>query len=546
MNRKFGRRNFLTSVALPVVGTAMPRSFLGRERRLPAVDQTINGSTQGGTLRMSNGTGDAISFHPYLTTDSNSSNYQGYVYGISMSKRDPQTLEQVPFGATWTVSDDMKTYTFTLKDMQWSDGRPITTDDFVWTYLQATTPENQYPYADNLSLISSYEARDPRTLEVTLRDALTVGLEAADSITPLPRHIWERYPWSDPSQNPEILHPSVVSGMWRLEDWQKSNHATFVANDYYFDGRPNIDTLQVMSYRTGLDAYTALKYGVIDYFPGFAPANYQEAKTLPNVTVDDWYPAAGDWGYIGFNLRRSVLKDIRVRKALAYATNRNGIISNALLGLGKPIYAGFVQESPVFTSNVEHYDFDLEKAKGLLSQAGYTPNSDDLMTMNDQPLVLKLIYPTSSAVRTRAAVIIGLQLAALGITVLAQGLDFQTYVSAIKTPPYDWDLQLGDWLATIDPYWNKDIWSEKWIPSLNASAYVNSQVEQLFDQASREFDGDRRAMLYAQIQQALAEDLPYIFLYELQEYAGFGDRVAGITPTSLGIQYNMNKWYLTS
>ncbi len=290
---------------------------------------------RGGSLMQAIVATDAKSFHPYLTTDEPSASFQGYVFGVSLSQRDPKTLEQIPFGATWTLSDDKKTYTFTLKDIQWTDGQPLTTDDFVWTYQQALKPENQYPYADNLSLIDSYVAKDPKTLVVTLKQALTVGLETADSIVPLPRHVWEKYPWSDPSKNPEIMSPSVLSGMWKLKEWKPEDHATFEANDTYFDGRPNIDTMTVRVYGTPEVAFQALKSGQLDYNPAIQPADYKSAKSLRKDAVYEWYPAVGQWSFIGFNLRRPALQDVNLRHALAYATERMGLMDLATYGLAE-------------------------------------------------------------------------------------------------------------------------------------------------------------------------------------------------------------------
>jgi peptide/nickel transport system substrate-binding protein len=537
---RFGRRRFLAG-AVAAAGAGFLAACSRSNNQTPSSSGT---AARGGTLTQAIVGTDAKSFHPYLTTDAPSAAYQGYVYGVAMSKRDPKTLEQVPFGATWTVSDDKKTYTFTLKDIKWSDGQPLTTDDFVWTYQQAIKPENKYPYVDNLALIASYTAKDPKTLVVTLNDALTVGLEAADSVTPLPRHVWEKYPWSDPSKNPEILSPTVASGMWKLKEWKQQDHATFVANDGYFDGRPNIDQMTIRVFGTPEVAFQALKAGQIDYNGSIQPADYKNAKSINSVTVYEWYPAAGQWVYAGFNLRRQTLTDANVRHAIAYACDRKGIIDAALFGLGKPNYAGFVQESPVYYPNVEHYDFDPKKSQDLLKQAGYTLDSNKHLVKDGKQLSFKLLYPTSSKPREAIATILKQQLGDLGIALDVQGLEFQSYVSAIQSEPFDWDVQLGGWDTTIDPYWTSNIWSQKFIPDLNAGAYVNPQVESLFTQGSKEFDEAKRKQIYAQIQTILANDSPYAFLYEPLTFAGINKKVGGITVSPLGIEYNMNQWFI--
>lgn len=500
---------------------------------------------KGGTLTQTIVATDAKSFHPYQTTDTASSKYEGYIYGVSLTKYDPKTLDKVADGAVkWDISADKKTYTFTLKDIKWSDGQPLTSDDYVWTYQQALKPENKYPYRENLTKIASYTPVDPKTLAITLNEPLAVGLEQVDVITPLPRHIWEKYDWSDPVKNPEIQSPTVSSGMWKLKEWKKDDHATFIANDSYYDGRPNIDTLTVRVFGTPALAYQALKAGEVDYST-LQPADYADAKKQSNLSVPEWYPAAGTWGYAGFNLRRPALKDVNVRKAVAYACDRNGMIQTALFGLGKPQYANYPQESWVYNPNVEHYDFSLDKAKQLLAQAGYTPNAQKKLAKDGQALNFKLLYPTSSKPREAIATILQQQLSDLGIGVDVQGLEFQAYIDAITKEPFDWDLQLGAWSSTIEPHFNYQLWAKASVPALNFGDYENQTVEDLFDQGSKEFDREKRKAIYQKIQQILTDDEPYAFLYESLNYAGLNKRVGGVTATPLGIEYNLNNWYLT-
>jgi peptide/nickel transport system substrate-binding protein len=509
-----------------------------------AAPTAVANAPKGGTYTSAIVGTDAKSFHPYLTTDTVSSTYQGYVWSGSLVKYDPNTLDIVPDGAEkWTVSDDKKTYTFTLKDMKWSDGQPITTDDYLWTYQQAIKPENKFPYIDNITgAIASYTATDPKTLVVTMLDAFATGLSDADAITPLPRHIWEKLDWSDPTKNPEISAPSVVSGPWKLKEWKRDDHATFVANDLYWEGRPNIDTFTVRVFGTQALAYQALKSGEVDR-AGFQPSDYKEAKGLANITVYDWYAANGNWSYIGFNLRRPALKDPLVRKAIAYATDRKGIIDSVLFGLGRPLYSPFPQSSWAYNPNVEHYDFDVKKASDLFTQAGYTLANKKL-TKDGQQLTLKLLYQSASKVSEGIATVMQQQLSDLGIQVNAQALEFQAFNDTLKKEPFDYDLFAAAWSATTEPYYMYQIWSESTIPQLNYGAYVNKQVEALFDQSHKEFDQAKRKEIFAQIQTLIVNDEPYVFLYENQAYTGINKRIGGVQIGKFG-PYDMHKWYVT-
>ncbi|MFN8556675.1 MAG: ABC transporter substrate-binding protein [Dehalococcoidia bacterium] len=501
---------------------------------------------KGGSLTIAQVGTDAKSFHPFQTTDANSSAFQAYIYGGgSLTDRDPFTLDLIPGAAEkWTMSEDKKTITFTLRDIKWSDGTPMTTADYVWTFDQVRKPENKYPYLQNLDEIVSYTALDAKTLQVVVKEPLAVAVETADAVNPLPKHVWEKYDWGDSTKNPEINSPTVGNGPWKLKEWKRDSFATFVANDLYWEGRPNLDSITVRNFGKNALAYQALKAGDIDV-SGFDPADYEEAKKLSNVNVYEYYLARGSWTYLGFNLRRPALKDLNVRRAVAYATDRKGIIDGVRFGLGRPTYSAFPPSSWVYNDKVEKYDFSVEKAKEHFTKAGYTLDSRKRLVKDGQQLTFKLLYNTPSVVAEGVAAVLKQQLEELGIAVDAQGLEFQAYLEIIKKEPFDYDLFFLAWNSTLEPHFAYQIWSERSIPQLNAGAYINKDVEKLFDQGSKEFDREKRKQIYGQIQKIIADELPYVFLYESLGFTGVSKRVGGITPTGLGIAYNLHEWYVT-
>lgn len=500
---------------------------------------------QGGRIVVAT-TSDAVTFHPYLRTDTASGSYQGLVYAAGLTTYDPRTLEVVPEAAkSWSISDDKLTYTFILRDdLFWSDGTPITSADYVWTFEQAVKPENKYPYISNLQPIVSYQAPDPKTIVVTLKEPLVVGIETADAITPLPKHIWEKLDWSDPQKNPQILAPTVSSGPYILQEWQKDTRAVFVANDRYYKGRPRIDTFTYRVVPSSEIAYQMLKTGEVDV-ASFTPDNYTDAKKLPNVTVYEWWPAAASWMYLGFNLRRAPLQDPEVRRALAYAIDREAIAEHVLNGLARPTYSAFTPSSWVYNPDVPRYDFDPEKAKALLDQAGWKPGTGGVRQKDGQPLKLRIIYgPNTSKTAERVVTVAQQAWGDVGVQVDVQGMEWGTYLAQLRGEPFDWDVNFGVWSSTIDPHWMNQIWREDSIPALNAGAYVNKRVEELFNQGVREFDREKRKQIYQEIQAILSTDAPYVFLTYNLSYIGINNRVGGIEPTPLGIGHNREQWYI--
>ena len=500
---------------------------------------------QGGSIVVAT-TSDAVTFHPYLRSDTASGSYIGLVYGGDLLTYDPQTLEKRPDAAkSWTTSDDKLTYTFTLRDdLVWSDGTPMTSADWKWTFDQAIKPENKYPYVSNLKPIASYEAPDPKTIVVKLKDPLVVGLETADAITPLPKHIWEKLDWSDPQKNPQILAPTISSGPYILKEWQKDNRAVFVANDRYYRGRPLIDTFTYKIVPSSEIAYQMLKSGEVDY-AGFTPENYPDAKKLPNVTVYEWWPAAASWSYLGFNLRRPALQDPDVRRALSYAINREDIATYVFNGLARPTYSAFTPSSWVYNPDVPKYEHDVEKAKAMLDAAGWKVGPGGIRQKDGQPLKLRLIYgPNTSKTAERVVTVAQQAWGDVGAQVEVQGFEWGTFLGQMHEEPFDWDIYFGTWASTIEPHWMNQIWREDSIPSLNAVGYVNKHMEDLFDQGVREFDRERRKKIYQEIQSILSTDAPYVFLTFNLSYVGINNRVGGIEPTSIGIGYNRERWYI--
>ncbi|HEY7065967.1 MAG TPA: ABC transporter substrate-binding protein [Chloroflexota bacterium] len=519
---------------------------LNAPRSGPGADTPPGQWSPGGSMTAA-ATSDAVSFHPFKTTDTASSAYQALVYAGGLVTRDPHNPEKfIPWLAeSWSMADDRLTYTFQLRpDLRWSDGVSITSADFKWTFEQALKPENGYPYASNFETIAAYEAPDPRTIVVTLKEPLSIGLDNADVIGPLPKHIWENLDWNDAGKNPEIMSPTVVSGPFKLKEWQRDSHATFVANDYYFKGRPKLDSYTIQIVGTQAVAFQKLRTGEVD-IAEFEPADIEQARRLDNVTVYEWWPAATTWNYLGYNLRKPYLQDVRVRRALAYAIDRHIIIDKIQYGLAAPIYSAYPPSCWCYNPDVPHYDYDPERARQLLAEAGWVAGPDGYVAKDGERLRLRMLYgPNTSKVRERIATVAQEEFRKVGVEVEVQGLEWAAFLQTIKAPPFDWDMTVLGWASTVEPHWMYQVWSEKNIPNLNSVAYVNKRVEELFQEGAREFDTEQRKRAYQEIQKILADDEPYIFLTMSKAYTGVNNRIGGIQPTPLGIRHNIEQWYV--
>jgi peptide/nickel transport system substrate-binding protein len=498
---------------------------------------------------------DALTLHPYKRNNESGSQLTSLLYAGTLTRRDPNSLRAIPGAAiSWTVNVAALTVTFKLKDgLRWSDGLPITSSDYLWTYEQLRKPENGWPYTANAFYnpsdprsggIESMTAPDAKTLVVKLH-AVSYDLAArADVIEPLPRQTWENKDWNDPTKNPEINRPSVVSGPWKLQEWKPGEKITFVANENSsLYPRPNLDSLNFQILPDSATALQRLKNGELDFFTPEA-SEQADFEKLPNVQSYRWTPARPTWQYLGFNFRKPYLQDRSLRQGLAYATDRQTIIDKLAFGLGRPLYSDVVPWHPFFVPNVPRYDFNLEVAQRLLKEAGYTIKDNKLVSQSGTPVpILKLIYNSPSPLREGIAKQLKQAYATLGVQLDILALDSGSYVKLITNPASDYDLFLGGWTTDLDPEQFGEVWQS--VPELNNGAYGNEKLTNLYDQTQKEVDTVKRKDLMAQIQRLEAEEQPYIYLYAQLGWLNVSKKVAGFTTTLKGPSANLyTDWFV--
>lgn len=494
-------------------------------------------------------TSDFVSFHPYLTTDTASSSAQAMVYTGGLLRLDENTLEYIPnMAESYSISEDGLTFTFHLrKDMKWSDGEPITAQDFQWTYDQVVKPENEFPYLSQLDFITSYKALDDYTLEIKIDEIYAPALgQMSGLITPLPKHIWENLDWKDPEKNPEINSPSVVSGPYKLKEWKRDQYTVFEANDnYWYKGRPNIDQHIIEIVPDSDIAYEKMKSGESDTGV-ITPENLEEARHLDNVTVYEWWPAAAIWSYIGLNMREGFpTHDLRVRQAINYAIDKQLLTDQVMLGQGKRLCSIYPETSWVYNPDVPCYDYNPDKAIELFQEAGYTYQDGKMLDKDGKQLTLKFIYgPNTSKTAELIAVTVQDYLHKIGVETDIGALEWASFLEATNAVEPDWDMYIGAWRATIEPHIMYTIWAEDNIPNLNSVAYINKDVEAMFKEAGKTYDTEFRKQKYQEIQRIIAEDSPYVFLFYRKAWSGQNNRIKGIIPTALGIGWNQEDWYI--
>ena len=524
---------------LPVTPTLAPT---------PAPPVIFGGKATGGVIS------DGLTLHPYKSNNATGQGYVSLLFAASLTRRDPQTLLPMPGAAeSWKITDT--TVTFTLKDgLKWSDGQPLTSADYVWTYGQAKKPENGWPLARQALFsptdpgstgIESYEAPDPRTLKIKLHSLTADFVSRADVIEPLPQHTWASLDWNDPTRNPQILAPTVVSGPWKLKEWQRGSSITFERNPIpSLWPSSRLDNLGFEVVPDGQVALQRLRQATLDFYTP-SVAEWPSFVSVAGVQAYNWGSARPTWYFAGFNFRKPYLQDKTLRQALAWAVDRGTLLDKGANGLGRPLNSSVSPWLPAFQPFTARYELNLDKARELLKTGGYILKEGKWIGKSGQAIpALKLVYNAPSPLYEGIAATLKANFGALGITVNLQNFDFDDYQKYLASPQADFDLFLSGWTTDYAP----ENFGEVWQPNLalNSGSYDNGRLLDLYAKATAETDPGRRKEWLDGIQAIEAEDLPYIFLYAQQSRLIANKRLAGFTTDPLGPTKNLyTDWFAT-
>jgi peptide/nickel transport system substrate-binding protein len=222
-------------------------------------------------------------------------------------------------------------------------------------------------------------------------------------------------------------------------------------------------------------------------------------------------------------------------------------LEKAGLKQGRVLYSDVLPWHPAYVDNVTKDTADLNKAKDVLSGAGYSGIGTKLLDKSGTPITpLRLLYISPNPANNEIAQNIKQAYTGLGISLELVGVDFNTYsrvLNGTATNPLAYDLWLGSWQTDYDPENFGEVWQN--VPELNSGAYKNEKLTQLYASALVESDVAKRNGFLAQVQQVEAEELPYIYLYAQYELLVVNKKVAGVAQTLGGAAYSLyTDWYL--
>jgi peptide/nickel transport system substrate-binding protein len=457
---------------------------------------------------------------------------------------DPRTGSPTPVLAEgWALAPDGLAYTLHLRQgVTWSDGQPFTAEDVKFTYDTAIDPQKKTVVAGRFDNLAAFDVVDPQTLRVTLKEPFCPFLINGLTLPILPKH---RLANSTSFDTDEFNSKTPVgTGPYKFEEWKRDDHLTLVANPTYWRGKPRIERWMRRVVKDTNVVVAQLKTGEVDY--GYIdPASLADVQQQSHLAVFPFFGPGYDM--IAWNEANPLFQDARVRQALTHGLDREQIVQTVLFGQGQSIHSPILPFYWAHNPNVPTFAYDPEQAKQRLSQAGWAPGSDGILQRNGQRFAFTLATNAGTPIRLAVATVAQDQYRKLGIQVDIQSLEANAFLAKLKQS-HEFDAVIYGVDLRVDPDQTSFWASNQYARGDNYVRYNNPRVDQLLEQARRVAscsEADRKP-LYDQVQQEIAQDQPYTFLYMRKALVAANKRVQNFGPTPWARPaWNIYDWSLS-
>jgi peptide/nickel transport system substrate-binding protein len=435
---------------------------------------------------------------------------------------------------SWDVSEDGLTVTLNLvENAVFHDGAPITSEDVAFS---VETIKAHHPFKSMFAPVVSVDTPDEHTAVLNLskpHPALLLAM-SGQLMAIIPKHIYGD--GQDPKTHPRNTENVIGSGPFKLVEYKSGEHVILERfDDFFIDGRPYLDKV-VMRIITD-PAARAIAYENGEVHMGAfesLPRIINRLKKVDTLTVtDEGYGGIGPLDWLAMNTSKGPLADVRVRKAIAHAVDKNFIHKALMQGTASDSKTGIHPDSPFYNANVEDYALDLDKSRALLDAAGYPMQGDSRFSLTIDfgwPGVKPQVEYVKAALKK------------VGIAVeVRASADFPTWAARMGKMDFDmsWDtvFNWGDPVIGVHRTYSSDniakgVWS-------NTQGYSNARVDELMAMAAVESDPAKRTALYAEFQEIIADEVPVYHTNTLPYHTVFNDNVGnpplGIWGTSTPI-----------
>ena len=527
----------ISLIVLPAFGCRQKHGTDGKNS--PA---SVNGVPSYGDALVEGVIGEPSNLIPMLASDSASHNVAGMIFS-GLVKYDTDLSVKGDLAESWDISKDGLVITFHLrKGVKWTDGVEFTADDVKFGFDTIVDEKTPTAYKEDFLQVKKAEVIDRYTFRATYEKPFATALTSWSSLVVLPKHLLEGkdITKTDFARNPIGLGP------YKLVRWTPGQDLILESNRDYFEGRPYIDNYIYKIIPDPATMFLVLKTGEIDTM-GLTPIQYTkqtDTQFFRNNYNKYRYPAFS-YTHMAFNLKHPFFQDKRVRQAISFAIDKKELVDVVLFGLGSPATGPYVPNTWPYNPDVQRYDYNPEKAKQLLKEAGWQDrDGNGLLDKDGRQFEFTILTNAGNTLRKNTATIIQWRLEKIGIKVNIRTVEWSTFVNQFIDKKRFEAVLLG-WSIGLDAD-QYDIWhsSKTKEKELNFISFSNPEVDELLEKGRRTFDINERKKAYFRIQEILADEAPYVFLYVPDSTPVVHARIKGIKPTPIGISYNLPKWYV--
>ncbi|KAA0761127.1 ABC transporter substrate-binding protein [Bacillus sp. SH5-2] len=479
-------------------------------------------------------------FLPYFQQNGWDGNVTSVIFA-SLVSTDKQGKPIPELAEKWDISSDQLTYTFHLrKDLKFSDGSPLTADDvaFTLTLLHDKAYEGEVDISQyavkggkeykegKATSIEGIQVVDPQTIKITTEKVNSQAIFVLGGTV-----LSKAYYGKDYKQNTsldylkELYGKPLAAGPYKFEKYIPGQEVRFVANENYYAGKPKIPNF-IYKITSGDTKLQLFQTGEVDHTSlGTGDEVLEQAKALQfaNIQIE----TAASFSYIYMNNNKPYLKDKKVRQALIYGLDRKKYVDTALKGYGTVANVPIHPTSWAYTEEgVNKYEYDKEKAKKLLDEAGWKVGSDGIREKDGQKLKLSYFGPSSAKDSDLLIPIAKENYKEIGVEFNPEFMDFNTMLSKVNKG--DYDLASVATPITSDP-------SEtvgEYLSSANEESlgYKNAKVDELIQKGIETVDIEKRKPIYKELYKELSDDPPVILVNYRRTITGYNGNIKGIDP----------------
>ena len=516
---------------------------------------------------------DPENLNPYTSSDRGTTQVANWVFQTLLTV-DPDTLEQIPLIASRLpeISEDQLVYRFTLRpEVTFSDGRPLTSEDVEFSLKVIRHPKVAAPHLRNyFESLGDVERQGPHAVRIALRQVYFRNIYTLGSFEILPRHHYdpenllggislaELNDWDslDPARreraqrfatqfNEDFLRRPLGSGAYVLEDperdWKTGEQIVLRRRDgFWAAGNSKLGDgwVERVVYRIVNDpeaALVSLKAGNLDAL-GLTPLQARRG-----TVSDDFVSRFGKqstrtaaFNYLGWNARRPIFADKRVRQALSHLVDKQNLVEKVMLGLAK------ATESPIFSGRPEHHDdlpswpYSPARAAELLAEAGWRDSDGDGVLDREidgerVPLRFELISNAGNDLRKKVGLAVIDSFKRVGIDASFRSLDWTILLEKMDAQDFD-AVVLGWGSSAVVPPDSYQLWhsSQAVKKGSNYVGFRNAEADAILERYRVTFDEAERIRLYRRFQEIVYEEQPYTFLFEPESVTAWDRRFGGV------------------